>query len=106
MQGFLKYLVFEINAFHIAVITFHFCYKKLFDHRKGNFETYEKKSIYSVKTDISIPHQWKMILKIVLEAKDFKSNEITHQNKFGSWGKLKRLSHDLTRSIFHKLSWR
>ena len=83
--------------------------EKLFDHRKGNFEIYEKKSIYimySVKTDISILHQGKMILKIVLEAKDFKSNEITHQNKFGSWGKLKRLSLDLTHSIFQKLSWR
>ena len=70
----------------LQLLLFIFDYKKLFYHREANFATYREKSMYSVKTDISIPYQWKMILKIVLEAKDFKNNEISHQNKFGSWG--------------------
>ena len=71
---------------------------------QGNLKRKIKCNMFSVKAESIFCVSVKMNLKSVLKAKDFKYNEITHQNKFGSWGKLKRLSHDLTHSFFKELS--
>ena len=82
----------------------HFVITLSCNHLQGNFRIAIKNNMFSVKAEnifcISVRMNWKSVLK----AKDFKDNEITHQNTFGSWGKLKRLSHDLTHSFFKELS--